>query len=352
MMNSLGHEVIHYGAENSEVSEWAEDVVVLSAKEQEGWFGPFDINKLYSADWTGKAEYWKLLNERSASEIKKRQRKGDFVCVIMGRLNQPIVQLLDKDVLTVEYGIGYNGPFANYRVFESYAHMHKIWGAQGGFDPDGHLYDVVIPNYLDPDEYTYKAEKQDYYLYLGRMVRRKGLEIAVETTRRIGAQLIMAGQGAKQEGNKITCSDGSTYTGDHIQYVGPVIGKERDALLQNAKAAFVPTLYIEPFGTVAVEAQMCGTPVITTDFGVFPETVEHGKTGFRCHTLDQFIWAAKHIGEIDTWYTHQRTMANYSMDRVRYKYQEYFEMLSDLHGKGWYEVHEDRKNLDWLRFYP
>ena len=32
-----------------------------------------------------------------------------------------------NDVMTVEYGIDYNGTFAKYRVFESYAHMHKIW---------------------------------------------------------------------------------------------------------------------------------------------------------------------------------------------------------------------------------
>ena len=31
--------------------------------------------------------------------------------------------------------------------------MHKIWGAEGGFDPDGHFYDAVVPNYLNPDDY-------------------------------------------------------------------------------------------------------------------------------------------------------------------------------------------------------
>ena len=352
MMASLGHDVFHYGVEGSEVQDFTtEDVSVISAVEQEAYFGPFDPNKLYDCDFSPEAPYWKALNERSAAEINRRKQPGDIVCIIMGRSNLPLVKLV-PDLPLVEFGIGYNGPFSNFRVYESYAHMHKIWGAEKGYDPNASYYEVVIPNYYDPSEYPFKYEKEDYFLYLGRLVSRKGIAIAVETCQRIGAKLVLAGQGCtKVEGSAIHCADGSIYEGDNLVHVGCVIGEERAKLFQNARAVIAPTIFTEPFCGVAVEAQLSGTPVITAPHGAFSETVEHGRTGFRCHTLDHFVWAAKHVHELDPRYIHQRAVANYSMDRVRWMYQEYFEMIDDLRREGWYEIHEDRQNLDWLRRY-
>jgi glycosyltransferase involved in cell wall biosynthesis len=149
------------------------------------------------------------------------------------------------------------------------------------------------------------------------------------------------------EGNRIYCADGEVYEGDNLEYVGFATGAKRASLYQNAIATFVPTTYIEPFGAVAIESQMAGTPAITTDFGAFPETVEHGKTGFRCHTLDHFLFAARNAHTLDRVYTHKRAVANYSMDRIRWRYQEYFQMLSDLWGQGWY-TERNRTQLDWL----
>jgi glycosyltransferase involved in cell wall biosynthesis len=351
MMRSLGHTVYHYGAEGSEVN-CDEHVDIISREEQEKFFGKWDMQALYVVDWTEKAPYWKLTNDRAAAAINARKQSGDFVCVICGPLNKPLTDAV-SDTFAVEYGIGYNGTYAQYRVFESYSHMHRIWGQLSPYqDMDGRFYDAVIPNYFNPDDTPYKAEKSDFFLYVGRLIKRKGISIAVETCKQLGAKLVIAGQGCKEyTKNRLVCMDGGIYEGD-IDYVGCVVGKQKAELFQSAKAVFVPTIYVEPFGGTAVEAQLAGTPAITTDWGAMTETVEHGKTGFRCHTLDQFVWAAKHVGEIDTWYTHQRAVANYSMDRVRYKYDEYFKMLSDLRKTGWYEIHEERKDLNWLRQYP
>lgn len=353
MMASLGHEVFHYGVGGSETQGWAaEHVQIMSKAEQEGFFGEYDPAALYEVDWTGRAPYWKLTNDRAAAEINKRAKPGDFVCLIMGTLNRPLARQLRCKALVVEYGIGYNGTFADYRVFESYAHMHKIWGAQGGFDPDGRFFDRVIPNYLNPNDYPLATgPKGGYYLYLGRLIKRKGIHIAVETCKRLGVHLKIAGQGCvKVEGNRIFCSDGEVYEGDNLEYVGFATGSKRAQLYQNAIATFVATTYIEPFGAVAIESQMAGTPAITTDFGAFPETVEHGRTGYRCNTLNDFVWAAKMAPTLDPQYIHDRAVANYSMDAIRWRYQTYFEQLQDLWGDGWYAVHS-RPDERWLAGY-
>ncbi len=333
MMKSLGHKVYLYASEENEAAV-DELITVAPKKDQKKWFGNNDFKKnFFNISWDAKGEHWQITNQRAIHEIAKRINQKDFICIIGGVCQKPVADAFPH-IMSVEIGIGYEGVFAPYRVYESYAHMHYVQGLI--HDDNGRYFDTVIPNYFESKNFPYKEKKDDYYLFLGRFIARKGPEIAAEVTRRIGAKLIMAGQGVKKkEGNKII-GDEITIEGDHIEHVGHADVKQRAKLLSNAKAVFMPTTYIEPFGGVSIEALLCGTPVIASDFGAFPENIKHGVHGYRFRTIGEAVWAAKNVDKLNNKKIHDYAVKNFSVDRIKYMYQAYFEQLQTLWKEGFY----------------
>lgn len=333
MLRSLGHEVIHYGAEDSR-ADCTEHVNVISRSEQERFF-PSEWSPNVLA-WDSTQPYWNIFNLRTAAEIMSRKQPRDFLCIIGGACQKPIVEMVGGDVLAVEYGVGYYGTFARYRVFESYTHQAAVYG-MASRDPDGALYDAVIPNSFDPADFP-AGNGGDYLLYIGRVTSRKGVQIAIDTAKAAGIPLVIAGP----------MGDFGALP-DWVEYLGPVGVERRAALMGSARAVLVPTLYMEPFGGVAVEAQMCGTPVVSTDHAAFSETVRHGITGFRCHTLAQFVEAVDQAGALDRARIRSIATENYSIDRVRFMYETYFRMLEGLWSAGWSDLgRTGTSDLKWL----
>jgi glycosyltransferase involved in cell wall biosynthesis len=321
MMKSLGHEVILYSGQKNEAL-CDEHVKCVSEQMRLTMAG----NKHYTeADWG--SPLWQKYNSRVIQEMEDRISKTDFICLIGGYSQKSIADHFSEN-LSVEFGIGYAGVFSKFKIFESYAWMHTVYGAQSNNNAsgiDGNWLDGVIPNqFEEPVNFELSDGPRNYALYVGRIIDRKGYKIAQDVCQAKGIELILAGPG-KVEGY-----------GTHIGEVGP---EERTRLMSGAIALFAPTQYIEPFGTVQVEAMACGTPVISTDWGVFTETVINGFNGYRCRTFQEFCDATDKVRNLDHQAIRNYALSKFSMPVVAKQYEEYFERLYTVYyDGGWYSL--------------
>ena len=320
MMKNLGHTVYLYASEDNEAP--CDELITCITKEQqqEALAG----KHFTEAEFNNELPHWQIFNGKAIEELGKRLEKKDFICLIGGASQEPIAKAYPNHI-SVEFGVGYGGVFSKFKVFESYAWMHSIYAMfKNPTLVDGNFYDAVIPGYLEPEMFPLQEKKEDYYLYVGRMVDRKGIGIAQHVCQEMGLKLIMAGPGKDP---KI----------EYGEWVGPVGPDERAKLMGGAIALFAPTLYIEPFGNVVIEAQTCGTPTITTDWGAFTETNPQGVTGYRCRNAMEFAVATEWVKDLDPVAIHKRAVALYSLDAIAPQYEQYFARLLTLWGDGWYE---------------
>jgi glycosyltransferase involved in cell wall biosynthesis len=320
MLKQLGHHVTLYASEDNEApcDEFVTCITKLEQKRTCGVTGPETV---LNAKYDGNLSHWQLFNQRVIEEMRKRVQQKDFLALIVGDLADPIIKAFPQ-ALPIEYAVGYTGISQHTkRAFASSAWMHTVYGRYyGARGTPGRFYDRVIPHYLDPDDFTYSAEKDDYFLFVGRLNEDKGVRIAADVCRILGKKLVVAGQGP-------IVPEGCDYRG--------LIGvTERARLMSRAKALFVPSMYLEPFGMVAIESLMSGTPLITTDWGGLREINLDGVTGYRCNMLQDFVTAAKRIDEISP-VTCRKFGELYSIEHVKHAYEKWFKDLYELWGEGW-----------------
>lgn len=336
MMTKEGFKVIVYASEENETPA---TLVTCITKREQAKLGFRSPNDYLKNDFDNTKTLYKIFHQRAIYELKKRAKKGDIIGTFSGRCDLPVIEAMPK-CYYVELGIGYSGVAAQYRVYESYAWLHTVTGAAAGepANANGRFYDCVIPNYFDPDDFPLVKKKKNYVLFVGRTIQRKGLAIIEEVAKRMpDTKFILAGQGATQKGKKIIGVD-ITITGKNLEYVGPVGVEARGKLMSEAKALIVPTLYIGPFEGVQVEANFCGTPSITTDFGAFTENNVNGLTGYRCATIKQFVEAINRVDELDPVKIREYAMGRFSMDVIGKMYTKFFKQVKGIENGGFYEL--------------
>lgn len=325
MLAPLGYELIHYGVGAPDSPGWADHVDVMTEAEQVSLLGYDPLEP--TTEFVGRAAHvnsplYRAFNDRLRAIWQDQVGPDDVVALPFGHAHWPAAEPWATQ--TLETGIGYPVACSPYRIYESYAWMHWHLGkAQRG----GWVSEWVVPNYFDVAEWpmrTVPLTEGGYVLYLGRIIPTKGINIVWELARaRPDLEFVLCGQG-----------DASPWlTLPNLHYVAPVTGMARAAMFHGARCTLLPTQYVEPFGGVAIESMLTGTPVLTSDFGAFNETVTCRHC--RCHTLGDWLRGLDHVLTQDPATLRQSAIDRYSLPVVAQQYDRILKTLPDLRAHGW-----------------
>jgi glycosyltransferase involved in cell wall biosynthesis len=196
-----------------------------------------------------------------------------------------------------------HGPFtqatsAFYARHAAKAPVIALSGYQASRAPEGLEVAAVIGNPIVVEDFPFRADKEDFLLWIGRLNDEKGPQRAIAAAREAGRPLLLAGP--VQPGEQEFFAREVEPHLDHpdIRYIGEV-GDDKADLYARAAALLMPIRWPEPFGLVMTEAMACGTPVIAFPEGSAPELVIDGETGFVVGDEHEMAEAVGRLGEID-----------------------------------------------------
>jgi 1,4-alpha-glucan branching enzyme len=115
--------------------------------------------------------------------------------------------------------------------------------------------------------------------FLGRLVPEKGVQVLLTALPHLLARypaltLVIAGEGPQRPELEALAAP----FGERVRFAGFLAGEAKAALLARADLTVMPSLY-EPFGLVALEAMMAGTPLLASAVGGLADIVTHGADG-------------------------------------------------------------------------
>jgi glycosyltransferase involved in cell wall biosynthesis len=131
----------------------------------------------------------------------------------------------------------------------------------------------LLYNGIDTNEVRGSGADDGYVLFLGRLVREKGVETLLKAHANSsgGWGLVIAGTGP--------LSDTLKTQYDSNSFVGHLAGDALKNMIDRAAVIVVPSEWYENCPMSVLEAMAYGKPVVGSRMGGIPELVEHNKTG-------------------------------------------------------------------------
>jgi glycosyltransferase involved in cell wall biosynthesis len=182
-----------------------------------------------------------------------------------------------------------------YGLLHDHVNLVAISESQRADNPDVH-YAATVHNGIDLDDYPFRAEKDDFLVYIGRANPDKGPSIAIEVARRAGLPLAMVVKKNEPFERAYWDEIVAPLLNDEVEVFEAISHEQKTDLLGRARAMVFPIQWPEPFGLVMAEAMACGTPVVACPTGAAVELVENGITGYLRDSIDDLVDAVASTG--------------------------------------------------------
>ena len=224
--------------------------------------------------------------------------------------------------------------FTEQRFLELCPHPPRIERIHNGVDLDRFATAVPRPAGLDP---IIRSGK--FMLFIGRVVRRKGVDLLLDAFRMVAdgsdVGLVIAG-----EGSELEAMEGRAATlglNGRVRFLGRVEGDTKTWLLRHALCNVMPSRISEMFPLTLLESYAAGRPVIGTQIPGLRTLIEPGRTGILVPSdspselADALNDAIRRPGLLDRFGREARRRAEaYDWDGVARRHLALFE---DLLGK-------------------
>ncbi len=193
---------------------------------------------------------------------------------------------LEKD------GLGYN-PFQKFFIKRALKKADKIFAVsktlKDALEVNGISNIETIYNGINVDEWPGGEAANNNILFAGRVDEAKGIKVLIRVFDAVSSEVSDA---------KLTIVGDSDFRTDKNENIKILPWQGREAMrkiISESKMVVVPSLYLDPFPTVNLEAMAAGKPIVGTCFGGTPEAVVDNETGYIVNPYDEKELAAKII---------------------------------------------------------
>ena len=126
----------------------------------------------------------------------------------------------------------------------------------------------AVPNGVEIPSASTK--EKDFILFVGRLVKTKGLSYLLEAMTKFKTELVICGTGPEMERLKKRAK--GLGISDRVRFMGSVTEEIKQEMLSTCKIFVLPSIW-ESYGIAAAEAMSYGKPVVATNVGGLPEVV-------------------------------------------------------------------------------